>query len=453
MDDQAAEQVRSALRAATRDVVASPELDARVDAILRGRQQRRRWRLPALAAAVALAVGATAVIVGEQGSDGRRVVTTAPDRRPEAGWTQSAPSPLGARLGVSLVWTGREAIVWGGVPEPPQAGDGGELARADGAALDVGSGTWRLLPPAPLAARYAHVAVWTGREMIVWGGVVNPSGRVTGGASPNDGAAYDPASGTWRRIAPSPLPPPSPTSLGAGQAAVWTGREMLVWGRVADTGSDPAGAAYDPSTDSWRELPPLPGIGNVAPTLVWTGTEVIRFPRPSSANRDGDADSPPTGAAVTHEGDALDPEGGSWRALPSSGLSALALAVAAWTGEELLVVGAPPPPGTDLPTGTRPSARYRPADGAWHPMAPLPVSGPFTAQVIGWTGTELLVVGTRVTVGQPGAAPVAAAYDPARDEWRDMPVPPSLDVDEAVGVPAGSGVAVWSGGRILRYGS
>ena len=58
------------------------------------------------------------------------------------------------------------------------------------------------------SARSGHVAVWTGTEMIVWGG--------WGGGSPsntlNDGGRYNPATDRWtpRSRPPARLPPGIP---------------------------------------------------------------------------------------------------------------------------------------------------------------------------------------------------------------------------------------------------
>lgn len=49
--------------------------------------------------------------------------------------------------------------------------------------------------PGPLSSRVDHSAVWTGDEMIVWGG------SVAGGAPGfDDGAAYYPTSDSWREL-------------------------------------------------------------------------------------------------------------------------------------------------------------------------------------------------------------------------------------------------------------
>jgi hypothetical protein len=57
--------------------------------------------------------------------------------------------------------------------------------------------------------------------MIAWGGEEDPDGV---------GAAYDPETDTWRPLSATNRPEPR-----AWHAAVWTGREMIVWGGVANS--------------------------------------------------------------------------------------------------------------------------------------------------------------------------------------------------------------------------
>ena len=72
------------------------------------------------------------------------------------------------------------------------------------------------------------------------------------------------AGGRWQAVAPLPAGLLAPR----GRAAVaWTGRQLLVWGgvdlrpfRVYDDGS-----AYDPATDRWLPLPDEPGVRVVPP--------------------------------------------------------------------------------------------------------------------------------------------------------------------------------------------
>jgi Galactose oxidase, central domain len=125
---------------------------------------------------------------------------------------------------------------------------------------EIAPGEMVELPDWPLNERTAPPMVWTGVELIVWGeGIYGLAG---------DGAAFDLANGAWSVIAEAPISPR------AEHAAVWTGTEMILWGgRVANEHFYRDGAAYDPSTDTWRLLPSPPIDFNAPdPSMLWTGT-------------------------------------------------------------------------------------------------------------------------------------------------------------------------------------
>ena len=108
-------------------------------------------------------------------------------------------------------------------------------------------------------ARSFHSAVWTGSEMIIWGGV--------GDAVLSDGGRYDPVTDNWKMISTSAL------RLGGGDGqGVWSGSEAIFW-----VGSNPGGR-YNPVTDSWKLMSivnaPSERLGH---TAVWTGTEMIVY--------------------------------------------------------------------------------------------------------------------------------------------------------------------------------
>jgi hypothetical protein len=115
------------------------------------------------------------------------------------------------------------------------------------------------LDPGPLTPRGAHDVVWTGQEMIVWGGA-------TGDRAPDliEGAAFDPVTDSWRILSPAPLAPSQSTR------AVWTGNEMVVIAPEATV-------AYEPTTDTWRTVgaglspPKVPGL------TVWTGDRIVTW--------------------------------------------------------------------------------------------------------------------------------------------------------------------------------
>lgn len=194
---------------------------------------------------------------GERLTDGARLTAD--------GWVPMADSPLPLRQGAATVWTGSALIVWGGVDE----GDGADDA---GAVYEPEHDRWSPLPPAPVRVQAGVVGAWTGEEALFVGGleVVEDMEGSTGDPS---GAAFDPQAGTWRTL------PPAPMDLRSNAQGVWTGDELIIWGgfvdRFVDQESDaPAGAAYDPRTDRWRPIAPAPIAPRVAP-LVWTGEEVL----------------------------------------------------------------------------------------------------------------------------------------------------------------------------------
>jgi hypothetical protein len=147
-------------------------------------------------------------------------------------------------------------IVWGGSDDVEAEGTLGypRSFLNTGAAYDPRTDTWRDLQPSPLTPTGWHSAVWSGHEMIVWGG--------TGGAS---GAGYDPATGRWRVLTDGPL------SGRVDHRAVWTGEEMIVWGGGTSGGlSYDDGASYDPSADVWEVLPDAPISPRYRHAAVWT---------------------------------------------------------------------------------------------------------------------------------------------------------------------------------------
>jgi len=58
--------------------------------------------------------------------------------------------------------------------------------------------------------------------------------------------------------------------------AVWTGSEMIVWGGLGNGAVLNTGGRYNPSTDSWTAtgITNAPGARAVA-TAVWTGSQMI----------------------------------------------------------------------------------------------------------------------------------------------------------------------------------
>jgi hypothetical protein len=115
-------------------------------------------------------------------------------------------------------------------------------------------------------ARIQHTAVWTGSEMIVWGGF-SPSG----GTYFNTGGKYSPATDSWTPTSTTNAP-----SARYIHTAVWTRSEMTIWGGGGVSGNVDTGGRYDPATDGWAPTSTINApSARTHHTAVWTGSEMI----------------------------------------------------------------------------------------------------------------------------------------------------------------------------------
>ncbi|MGH8991121.1 MAG: Kelch repeat-containing protein [Acidimicrobiia bacterium] len=258
---------------------------------------------------------------------------------------------------------------------------------------------WEWKPTGPLPGRHGHAAVWTGSEMVLWGG--ERPGRAP------QGAAYDPRHDTWRRIARSPLENRS------GPAAAWSGAEVLIWGGINGGGPLDDGAAYDPATDRWRLLAPSPLTGRVPLASAWTGREMVVMGARGYGRTVGATDTA-----------AYDPATDTWRPMGQVPIT-INEGTGAWTGRELVVYGGlldrsrrPQTPG-DQALG----AALDTATGLWRTLPPAPLSS--QAVALAWDGQRVVAWDWDL---------VAAALDPATDRWSNLP---GLPLERRDCLPAG----------------
>src|SRR5690606_24965143 len=98
------------------------------------------------------------------------------------------------------------------------------------------------------SGRVYHTQFWTGRKLLVWGGIDTGWGK-------NDGGLYDPATDTW--TIPPGLSSAIPTYVTGRYllTAVWTGGSMIAWGgqRGFSQPSLRDGVVYDPAADAWSQ--------------------------------------------------------------------------------------------------------------------------------------------------------------------------------------------------------
>ncbi len=188
------------------------------------------------------------------------------------GWSKMADPPAGfaPRSDHAQAWTGAEYVVWGG------ANGAGDAYFASGGRWSLKTNKWTTMasPPTGLERRSSATAVATGLAVLIWGGQVEGGYTTSKTAARNTGFAYFPATNDWTPMAASPL------SKRSAHAAVWTGTQMIVWGGADLSLSPPEfadGAAYDPSTDKWALLPPAPIGARQFHAMSWNGTEVVVY--------------------------------------------------------------------------------------------------------------------------------------------------------------------------------
>ena len=88
----------------------------------------------------------------------------------------------------------------------------------------------------------------------------------------NTGGKYNPTTDSWTATSTSNAP-----SVRIGHTAVWSGTEMIVWGGLDDNiNFFNTGGRYNPVTNSWTATSTTnaPG-GRASHTAVWTGSEMI----------------------------------------------------------------------------------------------------------------------------------------------------------------------------------
>ena len=337
-------------------------------------------------------------------------------------WRRCANAPRSftpaARVGHSAVWTGTELLVWGGRQ--------GGTYLSDGARYDAAADVWRPMSPSNAPSpRWLHAAVWTGTELIIWGG----RSAFDNFDVLSDGARYTPATDTWVPLSTTAAP-----GARSQMAAVWTGNEMLIWGGAGEGWDIEAlGARYNPSTDTWGSLSekgaPEP---RMEPTAVWTGNEMIVW--------GGVRYAPDQNTFGT--GGRYDPRRDSWTLLPTNGApSARTGHAAVWTGSEMIIWG-----GAEDVEYMNTGARFNVATGKWTPTtlkdAPLQRLGHCAV----WTGSEMIVCGGVTAIRNVTFA--GSRYNPSVDKWSHV---------TNIGAPAaryfhrGEG-AVWTGQGMLIFG-
>jgi N-acetylneuraminic acid mutarotase len=286
------------------------------------------------------------------------------------------------------------------------------------------------LAPEP---RLQHVAVWTGREVLIQGGIVQRAQRSLAPEVTSSLYAFDPERNTWRQLSSGGAP------QRFGHAAVWADGRLVVWGGYVVRGQSKiwqnSGAVYDPESDSWSELRTPYGPAELADLtrtverpvqqLVHTGKELFVFGGMP-------VDGRPTGGIY-------DLASGQWRAIDAAGAPYRTYGHSAvWTGDRIVVFG-----GVDLEGNlTNAGAAYDLATNSWSAISQAGAPPAREGHSAVFTGTRMIVFGGYES--GLDAAGIGGVYDPAKDSWKSFET-------EAVLSRTGHS-AVWTGSEMLVFG-
>jgi N-acetylneuraminic acid mutarotase len=319
--------------------------------------------------------------------------------------TTSAPSERSFHV---AAWTGYRMIVWGGYYDGPTYYDNGSLLSLnDRPNADSWIATTNSSAP---SAREGHSAIWTGYEMIVWGGEAS-------GTAVNTGSMYDPVSDSWAAVTTTSAP-----SARYDHTSVWTGSEMLVWGGTDGSTYYDTGGLYDPVTDTWSptSTTSVPA-GRANHTAVWTGSAMAIF-----GGTDGSGEL----------SDAATLQGSTWTSLASSGLSARKGHTAVFDGTRMIVFGGE---ASGVAAGT--GAAYNFVTSSWSSINTGAPSARYNHTAV-WTGKEMIIYG-----GDSGAGDLSdgSGYDPIGDSWSSI-------TSSGSPVARSRHTAVWTGDSMVVWG-
>ena len=274
--------------------------------------------------------------------------------------------------------------------------------------------TWTATAIAPFK-RDSHTAVWTGTEMIVWGGAYT-------GATvyPDTGGKYNPSTDSWTATSTTNAP-----SGRWGHTAVWSGNEMIIWAGVEGQFAVNTGARYNPVTNSWTAIStnnaPVPGIY----TAVWTGSQMIVW--------------------GTNGGGKYNPNSNNWTAISSINAPFQPGHSAVWTGSEMIVWGGTVTCQMFFQCGTNTGGRYNPNTDIWTATGTANAPEGRYGHTAVWTGSEMIVWGGLVDYPSFTVFNDGGKYNPSTNTWTAIST--TNAPSERIGY-----TAVWTGSEMIVWG-
>ena len=298
---------------------------------------------------------------------------------------------------------------------------------------------WQALPASTLSPRTNAHAFWTGWTVLVIGGVDDiscpPSADCVDRDPPlRDGAAFNPETNSWTELPDAPVP------LGHLTGGI-VGGTLYVWVPGFEMGAESAFLSYTPGDEGWVELA-LPPFGpDSFMSLVAAGDRLVAY-----------QDTHELGAARDLS---YDPSADRWTELPADPLTPAFDRQMAWTDGALVLLAREliPNPGSEEPSLVV-AARLELQHGTWERLPDSKMIGTPWA----WTGDRLVNAaigsadgGQVNNWGRP--YPYGGILKPATGEWSKLPATPNRPRGFSGFSAAGGGWAISTDGWALHVPS
>lgn len=276
---------------------------------------------------------------------------------------------------------------------------------------------WIPVSDVPLSPRAGALGAWTGSETLLLGGSdARPCPAGADCEPPDvpplrDGAAFDPSTRTWRAIADAPQGFSDAEGLVLGGVAyVWAS------GYEGRPSASPAFLAYDIERDEWEELP-MPS-GNPYRSIAAAGDKLIAFSTSDEVHVVPDL--------------VFDPATKAWSPLPDDPLPPSFDRSMAWDGEELVLFAKRL---LSQPNGRDPSLALAAAldlkSGQWRRLPDSETLDQY-ATTARWFESDGVLVNPAPGGSDGGEVngwgrtyPYGGVLDAGAGEWSSLPEPPA----------------------------
>jgi large repetitive protein len=285
-------------------------------------------------------------------------------------------------------------------PLPLAAGPSGRLAVGE-----LGTGKVTILKPRDLGC-------WSSKKPLpanlldvggaALGGKLYAVGGKTATGPRSDVNVYDPATDTWTAVAPLPGPAvenPAVVALN-GKLYAFGGSTSPFSGAVKNA------AVYDPATNAWTQLPQMAfSRGGAGAAAIGGKIYVV-----GGMGLDG---------ASLASVEVFDTATESWSSGPGMATRRDNPGVAALNGRVYVFGGRTRDANGTTPNGTLGSVEMLdPASGAWVARAPMPTGR--RTMMVGTIGGKAQVMGGEASGTGSGVFSANEEYDPATDSWRTL---------------------------------